>query len=192
MSLTSACWTLFKHKKNKKCLNKIKTFCQQIRQDHYFICAVCHRCLYKSSVRLFEHEKYILTVEFYSPVRSFDEKFNTCNTCHKHLSRKKMPCKAVFNKMSLDPVPDELKDFKKLEKILISRRIILKKITIMHGKGEFAKIKGSICNIPIKTANICNISPRPANSNRLIVVKLERDLKYRGYVYFEPVRPNVI
>ena len=29
-------------------------------------------------------------------------------------------------------------------------------------------------------------------SNELIVVKLKRDLKYRGYVYFESVRPNVI
>ena len=25
-----------------------------------------------------------------------------------------------------------------------------------------------------------------------IVVKLKRELKYRGYVYFKPVRPNVI
>ena len=62
----------------------------------------------------------------------------------------------------------------------------------MHGKGEFAKIKGSIYNIPVKTANICNILARPAHSNGLIVVKLNRDLKYRGYVYFEQVRPNVI
>ena len=62
----------------------------------------------------------------------------------------------------------------------------------MHGKGEYAKIKGSICNIPIETSDICSILPRPADSNGLIVVKLKRDLKYKGYVYFEPVRPNVI
>ena len=62
----------------------------------------------------------------------------------------------------------------------------------MHGKGEFAKIKGSICNIPFETSNMCNILPRPADSNGLIVVKLKRDLKYKGYVYFKPVRPNVI
>ena len=43
------------NKKNKKCLNKVEKFCQQIRQDPYFICTVCHRCLYKRSVRLFEH-----------------------------------------------------------------------------------------------------------------------------------------
>ena len=82
--------------------------------------------------------------------------------------------------MSLDSIPDELKDFKKLEKILISKRIIFKKIATMNRKEEFAKIKGIICNIPIETANTCNILPRPADSNGLIVVKLKQDLKVQG------------
>ena len=63
---------------------------------------------------------------------------------------------------------------------------------MMHGKGEFFKIKGSICNIPIEAANISNILPRPAVSNGLIVVKLKMDLKYWGHVYLEPVRPHVV
>ena len=62
----------------------------------------------------------------------------------------------------------------------------------MHRKEEIAKIKGSICNVPIEAATICNILPRPADSNGQIVVKLKQDLKYRGSVYFEPVRPDVI
>ena len=62
----------------------------------------------------------------------------------------------------------------------------------MHRKGEFSKIKGSICNVPIETANVCNILPRPAVSHRLILVKLKRDLKYRGHTYFEPDRPHII
>ena len=62
----------------------------------------------------------------------------------------------------------------------------------MHGKEEFAESKGSICNIPIETANIFNILPRPTDSNELIVVKLKRDLNYRGYVYFEPVHADTI
>ena len=61
--------------------------------------------------------------------------------------------------MALDPIPDGLKDFKKLEKFLISKRILLKKITIMHGKVEFCKIEESICNIPIEAANVCNMLP---------------------------------
>ena len=62
----------------------------------------------------------------------------------------------------------------------------------MHGKFEFSKIKGSICNVLIETANVCNILSRPAVSNGLILVKLKSDLKYRGYAYFEPVRPHII
>ena len=48
---------------------------------------------------------------------------------------------------------------------------MFKKIAIMHGKGEFSKIKGSICNFPIETADVCNILPRPAVANGLILVK---------------------
>ena len=32
---------------NQKFLSKVEKFCQQIRQDPYFICTLCHRCLYK-------------------------------------------------------------------------------------------------------------------------------------------------
>ena len=97
-------------------------------------------------------------------MRSFDEKIYICHTCHKQLFQNEMPYQTFFNKMILDPIPDGLKHLKKLEIISISKRIF-KKIAIMHVKGEFAKIKGSICNIPIAAVNICNILPRPADSN---------------------------
>ena len=129
------------YQKNKKCLNKLAKFCQQIRQGPYFICIVCHWCLYKRSVRLFKHEKYILTAELYCLVRSFDEKTYIYETCHKHISRNEMPCQAVFDKMSLDPIPDELKNLKKSEKLQISQRIIFKKIAIMHGKEDLQKLR---------------------------------------------------
>ena len=95
--------------------------------------------------------------------------------------------------MALDSILDKLKELKKKKqkKIRISKRTLFMKIAVMHGKDKFSKIKGSICNIPIEAANTCNILPRPAISNGLIIVKLKRDLKYRGHVYFEPVRPHV-
>ena len=62
----------------------------------------------------------------------------------------------------------------------------------MHEKGDFAKIKGSICNAFIETSIICKVLQRPADSNRLILVKLKRHLNYRGHVIFEPVRPTVV
>ena len=88
----------------------------------------------------------------YHPVKSFGEKLYICETCHKHLCKNEIPCQAVCNKMALDPIPDELKDLKKLKKVLISKRILFKKTELMHGKGEFSKIKGSICNIPTEAA----------------------------------------
>ena len=66
--------------------------------------------------------------------------------------------------MALDPIPDELKDFKKFEKVLISKKILFQKIVAMHGEGEVSKINGSICDIPIKAANICDNLSRPAGS----------------------------
>ena len=88
--------------------------------------------------------------------------------------------------MSLGSIPDELKDLRKLEKVLISTRII------MHRKGEFAIIKGRICNILIEAANICIILPRHVDSNGLIVMKIKLDCKYRGHVYFKLVHPSPI
>ena len=60
-------------------------------------------------------------------MRSLDEKIYIYNKCYKHLSRNEMPCQAVFNKMSLHTIPDDLKDLKKLEKKLNSKRIICNK-----------------------------------------------------------------
>ena len=43
--------------------------------------------------------------------------------------------------MALDPAPDELKDLKNLEKVLISNRILVKEIPIMHRKSDFLKLQ---------------------------------------------------
>ena len=41
--------------------------------------------------------------------------------------------------------------------------MIFQKIAAIHRKEEFAKIKGSICNILIEGVHVCNILPRPAD-----------------------------
>ena len=87
-------------------------------------------------------------------MKSFDETLYICETCKKHLYKNQIPYQGVCNKMGLDSIPDELTDLKELEKILISKRIMFKNTTIMHGKGDFSKIKESICNIPIDASNI--------------------------------------
>lgn len=61
---------------------------------------------------------------------------------------------------------------------------LFKKIAVMPGKGVFSKTNGNLCNVPIL--------PRLAHSSGLSVVKLRRDLRYRGCLYLEPLRPCAI
>ena len=56
-------------------------------------------------------------------------------------------------------------------------------------KGQFAKLKGAICNVPIEADTLCNILPRGIDSNGLILLTLKRKC-YRGHVLFEAVRPD--
>ena len=88
-------------------------------------------------------------------------------------------------------MPIKINDLRKLEQVIISKRILFKKIVIMP-KGQAAKLKGAICNVALDADDVCNILPRGADSNGIIMVKLKRKLMYRGHVYFDPVRPNVV
>ena len=70
---------------------------------------------------------------------------------------------------------------------LIFKRILFKKIAI-NGKGEFSKTRETMRNLPMESGDTCNVLPRSTDSNGVIVVKIKRDLKYKGYIYFDPVR----
>jgi len=157
----------------------------------YYICVVCNRCLYKRTVKLFNESKYELEINLFTPVLSFDSIYYICCTCDRHLSEKEIPCQAVWNKLSLDDLPEEIAVLNRLEKVLFSKRILFKKISIMP-KGQQPKIKGAICNIPVRADAVSNCLPRSADNNGLLFVKLKRKIMFRGHVYFESVRPEFI
>ena len=171
--------------------NPVDNFLKQINEAPLYICTVCHRSFYHRSVIKFNEDKYELDVSSLS-IKSYDTKEYICNTCHTKLKKNQIPCQAVSNKLHIDNLPLEFSDIKKLERVLVSKRILFKKIVIMHGKGEFSKIKGSICNVPIDSDDVCNILPRGADSNGLVIVKLKRQLKYKGHVHFQPIRKNMV
>ena len=52
----------------------------------------------------------------------------------------------------------------------------------MMPKGQSPKLKGSICNVPIDTANVANTLPQGADNNGIVMIKLKRKLVYRGHV----------
>ena len=90
----------------------------------------------------------------------------------------------------VDDLPPEL-SLEKLEQILIAQRIVFEKIIVMP-KGQQRKIKGAICNVPVACDETCKILPRPPERSGIIMLKLKRKLEFRGHVYFQAVRPQVV
>ena len=143
---------------------------------------MCNRCLYRRSVILFKEQKYPAIEEdffFYANVKCYNGCEYICHTCDTHLKKKKIPCQAVCNKLQLFELPNEINDLRKLEKVIISKRILFKKIVIMP-KRQAPKLKGAICNVQLEADDVCNILPRGADSNGIIMVILKRKLMYRG------------
>ena len=52
------------------------------------------------------------------PEPSFDNCLYICNTCHLKVKCSKTPCQSVFNKLSIEPIPNELSELRRLEKVL--------------------------------------------------------------------------
>lgn len=169
------------------CINQFK---RKIREGPYYICTVCNRILYKKSVTTYINKKYPCQT-YFSIQQSFDGKQYICRTCHSKVIKGKLPCQAVVNNMYVDEIPTELSSLGKLEQILIAQRIVFEKIVVMP-KGQQRKIKGAICNIPVECDQTCNQLPRPPDRSCIIMLKLKRKLQFRGHVYFQAVRPELI
>ena len=127
----------------------------------------------------------------FTEIKSFDDKQYICRTCHAKVSKGQVPCQAVGNKLEVDRIPPELSVLEKLEQILIAQRIVFEKIVVMP-KGQQRKIKGAICNIPVECDQTCTTLPRPPERSGIIMLKLKRKMEFRGHVYFQAVRPQLI
>ena len=174
-------------------LKQVTLFKKLIREGPYFICVICIRCLYKRPIVRFDFNSYSsLVKELVHLVLSYDGRLYICRTCHNKVKKNNVPSQAVSNRLAAELLPNEFRDLCRLERVLVAKTILFKKVTVMP-KGQLQKVKGSICNIPISEIdNNCNSLPRPADSNGVIIVKLKRKAAYRGHVFFEPVRPRLI
>jgi len=170
----------------------IQQFNLNIREGPYYICVVCNRLLYRKTVFEFKKAKYNSSLCLFTSVASFNGNMYICNTCHLTVKKKnKTPCQAVYNNLAVDDVPPELASLEKLEQILISQRIVFQKIVVMP-KGQQRNFKGAICNVPVSCEETCHVLPRPPDSSGIIMLKLKRKLQFRGHVYFQAVRPEVV
>ena len=96
---------------------------------------------------------------------------------------------AVSNKLAITVLSKEFESIRKLERVLVSRRILFKKVVIMP-KGKLSQIKSSLCNILVNEVyDNCQSLQRPTDTNGLLIVKLKCKAEYRSHVLFEPVTP---
>ena len=124
-------------------------------------------------------------------VCSADGKQYICITCHKKLLKETVPAQAVCNNLQIFELPSSFRDLRKFEKIIIAKRLLFKKVTIMP-KGQCPKIKGGICNVPINADDICKVLPRGMDNNGVVQLCLKKRLNFKSHVLFEAVRPKVV
>ena len=107
-----------------------------------------------------------------------------------HKRQQKQYVTAVCNSLQIFELPSRFRDLRKLEKIIIAKRLLLKKVTIMQ-KGQCLKIKGAICNVPINADDICKVLPRGMDNNGNVQLYLKKRLNFKSHILFEAVRPKV-
>ena len=171
----------------------ISVFHNEIKEGPCYICCVCHRLLYRKSVKLLDRSSCnsSLPESVFTDIRSFDNKEYICATCYSKVTKGKIPCQAVYNNMSVDEIPTELALFEKLKQILIAQRIVFEKIIVMP-KSQQKKVSRAICDVPVNCDQTCKILPRPPERSGIIMLKLKRKLQFRGHIYFQAVRPQLI
>ena len=114
-------------------------------------------------------------------VMSYGCNYYVCNTFVKHCETIEYHIRQLQTSLVdfVENLPKQFQDINRLERLLASRRIIFKKVTVKPKADKSTKMKGSICNIPVIEVDVnCNTSPRPADSNGLLIVKLKCKLEY--------------
>ena len=97
----------------------------------------------------------------------------------------------VSNNLQIFELPSRFRDLRKLEKFIIARRLLFKKVKIMPN-GQCPKIKGEICNVPRNADDICKVLPRGTDNNGVVQLCLKKRLNFKSHVLFEDIRPKVV
>ena len=159
-----------------------------INEGALYICVVCQGYLYKKSVFCYDGNKFKSQISNFNLVRLFNGNLYVFRTCCIKCQKGRVTCQVVPNKLEVFDLPVEFQSIRKLEMVLIAKRLLFKKVTIMP-YGQMPKIFETICNMPADTLEVTDLLPHSTDSNWLVYVKLKRKLKDHGHVLFEPVRP---
>ena len=117
-----------------------------------FVKNVSIKNLYFAVIKISLSHRYQIAIWF----RSFNGNLYICRTCSRELQKGKALCQAVSNKLKVFDLPIEFQSMQKLEKVLIAKCLLFKKVTIMPS-GLMLKIFGTICNVPVDTVEVTNL-----------------------------------
>ena len=133
-------------KKQKISLNnpqgRVETFLHLAKRGPTFICVVCNRCLYARSIMEFQFNKYNLDLTDVIHKVTKNEVTFICNTCIAILRNPTVSIPQIIKQsvetLQIFETPAEIKNLNRLERLLIARRILFKKVTVTP-KGQFPK-----------------------------------------------------
>ena len=142
-----------KRRKNTSDPTKVATLKNAIQMDHNkFLLSVIAVCLDARYYSL-----YVTVLEgLITEVSSFDRRLYVSKIFYKKLKSNKVLCQAVLSKLEIFDLPKEYLDIKILEKVLIAKRLLFRKINIMP-KYQFLQIEGEIYKVPIDTVHVSSV-----------------------------------
>ncbi|XP_060596137.1 uncharacterized protein LOC132750210 [Ruditapes philippinarum] len=172
-----------------KALDNFKT---DIQNGPTFVCTVCNRMLYRTSLRRYNCDNYDRDMlNCNTNKKSYDGVEYICTLCHNALKHDRLPSIAIKNNMELSEVPYEIEQLNSLETVFISRRIPFMKLLALP-RGKQKAVHGCVVNVPIEPDQLVSVLPRVPSADSFIKVKLKRKLKYRGHSYNSTIRPSKI
>ena len=129
------------------------------------------------------HEKYRM--------HSIDGSTYICHTCHGALKLGRIPAQSKANMMTLDEIPDELKDLNTLELNIICKRILFMKLVKLP-RGKQKGIRGAAVNVPADLGPACNLLPRLPADAHIVSLKLKRKLEYKQAYLHDTICPEKV
>ena len=177
----------------------MKNFKAECKKQPVYICTSCHRLLWRKGVQKFSIHKYNkikpeitqLVLDEKYRISSIDGSMYICHMCHGALKLGRIPSQSKSNRMTLDEIPDELKDLNTLELHIICKRILFMKLVKLP-RGKQKDIRGAAVNVPADLGPACNLLPRLPADAHIVSLKLKRKLEYKQAYLHDTIHPEKV
>lgn len=172
----------------------VRVFKDKAKQGIDYSCCCCNRILFQNQVLRCEKNTYakheqaesianmcIQDKYYHQCTSSCSTNCNKaqlwiCYTCHRKILNGNIPAEAAVNKLSLEDIPNEMKELNSLEKHLIAIHIPFMKIMALPHGGQ-QNIHGPVVCVPSDLKKVTRLPMKPAD-DQLLRVKLKRKLNY--------------